>query len=212
MEAVSSHPVQRGLRLLRRGLDWLYLVCGGLGAICIIVLLGIIVAQMLARWTGQLFAGATDYAGYFMAAASFFALAYTLNYGSHIRVGLVLERLGRFRRFGELWCTTIATATAWFFCYYAIKTNFLSHKLNDVSQGQDATPLWVPQIAMSIGVVVFCIALTDHLVRLVFSKHTGVPHRAIGGLDETPEEANETMETETSPQDGAKTASVAQQE
>ena len=143
---------------------------------------------MLARWTGQLFAGATDYAGYFMAAASFFALAYTLNYGSHIRVGLVLERLGRFRRWGELWCTTIATATAWFFCYYAIKTNFLSHKLNDVSQGQDATPLWIPQIAMSVGVVVFCIALTDHLVRLIFTKHLGVPHRAIGGLDETPEE------------------------
>ena len=59
----------------RTSLDGLYLSSGLLAALCLIVILLLIVAQMIARWTGEIFPGAPSYAGYFMAAASFFALA-----------------------------------------------------------------------------------------------------------------------------------------
>ena len=67
---------------------------------------------MTARWSGQQFPGSTDYAGYCMAAASFFALAYALNRGAHIRVSLLLSALGRWRRAGEIWCFAIGSALA----------------------------------------------------------------------------------------------------
>lgn len=162
------------LRSLRRFLDGLYTLSGAVAALFLILILTIIVAQMLARWTGNVFPGATSYAGYCMAAASFFALAHALNHGAHIRVSLVLTRLGRYRRWGEIWATGVAAITATLFARYAIKANFWSHKLNDISQGQDKWPLWIPQLAMSIGTVLLAIALWDHVLRLIFSDHSGV--------------------------------------
>ena len=138
---------------LRRGLDRLYWLGGVIGAVFLCTILGLIVAQMIARWTGQVFPGSTDYSGYAMAGASFMALAYAMNRGAHIRVNLVLSKMGRWRRYSELWCYGVAALTAVFFARYAIKTNIGSAKWNDISQGLDATPLWIPQILMSVGTV-----------------------------------------------------------
>lgn len=162
------------LRLLRKTLDTLYLAGGILGGLFLLTILGLIVAQMVARWTGQVFPGATNYAGYAMAGASFFSLAYALNKGAHIRVTLVLGALGRWRRYGEIWCYAVASVTAVFFARYAIKTNFGSAEWNDISQGQDATPLWIPQIVMSIGATLLAVALIDHFLRVLLTDHKGV--------------------------------------
>ena len=158
-----------GRRAPRRWLDALYRLCGALAAVFLVLILIIIVTQMAARWTGHTFPGATNYAGYCMAASAFFALAYALNHGAHIRVNLLLARMGRARRWGEAWCFGVGSAIAVFFAGYAIKTTYWSWKLNDVSQGQDAWPLWIPQIPMSVGTAVFAIALIDHLVRILFA-------------------------------------------
>jgi len=40
-------------------------------------------------------------------------------------------------------------------------------KFNDISQGNDATPLWIPQIGMALGAAVLLIAMVDELVRLI---------------------------------------------
>lgn len=162
------------LRTIRRALDALYFGCGVIAAGFLVVMLGIIVAQMLARWTGHVFPGATSYAGYAMAGASFFAFAHALNRGAHIRVGLLLTAVGRHRRWLELWCFAIGTAAAWFLARYAINMVWWSWKLGDVSQGQDATPLWIPQSLMAFGSVVFAIALTDHLLRIIFAGDHGI--------------------------------------
>ena len=161
-------------RTVRRALDAIYAAAGAVAALFMIAILLIIVLQMVARWTGQTFPGATNYAGYCMASASFFALAYALNHGSHIRVTLLLGKLGRWRRWGEIWCYAVAAVTATFFARYAMKANYWSEKLNDISLGQDATPIWIPQIAMSIGTVILALALWDHLIRILFSAHAGV--------------------------------------
>lgn len=157
---------------LRRGLDGLYYGCGLLAAGCLIAILLIIVAQMVARWTGATFPGATSYAGYAMAAASFFAFAHALNRGAHIRVSILINALeGRARWLLDLWCFTIGTALAWYLARYTVKAVYWSWKLGDVSQGQDATPLWIPQLPMAIGAIVFAVALTDHLVHLVATRN-----------------------------------------
>ena len=159
---------------LRRWLDALYQACGAIGACFLIAMLAIIVLQMAARWTGQTFPGSTDYAGYCMAGASFFALAYALNRGSHIRVSLFLNRLGRFRRYGEIWCFGIASALGCYFAWYAVKAVYWSHKLHDISQGQDATPIWIPQLVMAAGTIVLAIALVDNLVSQILAGHDNI--------------------------------------
>lgn len=156
------------LKALRKGLDGLYLASGVLASLCLIAILLLIVVQMLARWTGEVFPGAPDYAGYAMAAASFLAFANALNKGSHIRVSLLLNHLPeRARRWMEIWCFGIGAAVMWYFVWYARKFVYWSWKFNDISQGQDKTPLWIPQMALFIGAVIFAIALTDHLINLI---------------------------------------------
>jgi len=157
-------------RSVRTLLDRIYFGCGIIAALFLISILSLIVIQMLARWTGEVFPGAPDYAGYCMAAASFFAFAHALNRGAHIRVSMLINSVGpKMRRLLETWCFAIATALGWYFVYYATKATFWSWKFHDVSQGQDATPLWIPQSAMVIGGTIFAIALTDHLIHVLIS-------------------------------------------
>lgn len=161
-------------RALRRVLDGLYLAGGVVAALFLIAILAIIVLQMLARWTGQVFPGATDYAGYCMAAASFFAFAYALNHGAHIRVSLVLSAMGDKRRWGEMFCFGVATVIATYFAYYAVKGTYVSWRWNEISQGLDKTPIWIPQISMAVGAVLLAVAFWDHMVRLIVHGWHGI--------------------------------------
>lgn len=156
---------------MRALLDGLYRISGALAGCALLALLTVIVAQMVARWSGIAFPGSTDYAGYLMAAASFFALGYALGHRAHIRVNLLLSRLGRFRRGGEIWCLVMGSGLTIYFAWFALKANYLSWLLNDISQGQDATPLWIPQLVMSIGTVILAIAMLDHLCRALRGTH-----------------------------------------
>lgn len=162
------------LRTLRRILDALYLAGGIVAALFLCAILIIIVLQMLARWTGNVFPGATDYAGYCMAGASFFAFAYTLNHGAHIRVSLFLTALGRYRRWGELWCFAIGAALSTYVAWFAVKGTQISFRFNELSQGLDATPIWIPQISMVAGTVLLAIAFWDHLFQIVFAGSEGI--------------------------------------
>jgi len=57
---------------MRNFLDKLYLGSAYFAAINLILILLIICTQMMARWTGFTFPGATAYAGYAMANSAFF--------------------------------------------------------------------------------------------------------------------------------------------
>ncbi len=159
---------------VRRGLDALYDAAGIVAAVCLVALLVVIVLQMAARWTGVEFPGSTQYAGYLMASSSFLAFAHALNRGAHIRVSLFVQALGARRFWGELWCFLIGSAAACYLAYYAVRFVYWSHKLHDISQGQDMTPLWIPQIPMAAGAVLLALCFLDNLVTLVLTRHDNI--------------------------------------
>jgi TRAP-type C4-dicarboxylate transport system permease small subunit len=109
--------------------------------------------------------GTDAYAGYFMAGAGFLALAHTLVRGEHIRVSLVLEHAGAsLKRALERWSLAVASLLAIAFAWYSVRLAWQSYALHDISTGNDATPLWIPQLSMAIGNVVLAIAFIDQLV------------------------------------------------
>ncbi|MGH7005238.1 MAG: TRAP transporter small permease, partial [Alphaproteobacteria bacterium] len=109
--------------------------------------------------------GTDAYAGYAMAACSFLALAHTLKKGEHIRVELILQKVGpKFRRALQLWSYFVATLLAALFAIYSVKLAVQSYSFDDISTANDATPLWIPQIAMAAGTIVLFIAFVDELV------------------------------------------------
>tara|TARA_R110002074_G_scaffold4367_6_gene21655 strand:- start:1196 stop:1720 length:525 start_codon:yes stop_codon:yes gene_type:complete len=156
------------MNILRRLLDFIYFASGALAAVSLVAILLLIVVQMVARWTGEVFPGAASYAGYAMAAASFLAFANALNRGAHIRVSVLLNALPAGpKRLLEIWCFGLAAAIAWYFTYYAYWFVYWSWKFNEVSQAQDATSLWIPQSVMVVGGGILAVALTDNLLYLI---------------------------------------------
>jgi TRAP-type C4-dicarboxylate transport system permease small subunit len=140
---VWRQPAKRALVPVWRVLDRVYLFSGILSAGFMMLILLLIVAQMIARWSGLTFPGSTEYAGYAMAGTSFFALSYALMRGSHIRVSIFLNMNRHTRFWLDALATLIAAVTATYFARYAVKTNIMSVILNDRTQGQDFTPEWV---------------------------------------------------------------------
>jgi TRAP-type C4-dicarboxylate transport system permease small subunit len=150
---------------VRRALDALYDGAAWLAALFMIALLVAVLLSIAGRELHFHVRGTDAYAGYFMAAAGFLALAHTLKCGEHIRVTLLLTALPRAaRRALELWALGCATALAGLLAFYAGRLAWQSRAFNDISTGNDATPLWIPQLAMAVGTLILFIAFADEFV------------------------------------------------
>lgn len=151
--------------MLRRALDALYDGAAALAALAMVGLLGMVLLSIFSRQVGFNVPGIDAYAGYLMAAAGFLALAHTLKRGEHIRVTLLVGRLrGGMRRAFELWSLAAATLLAGLMAFYSARLVWQSHSFHDISTSNDATPLWIPQLAMAVGSIVFAIAFADELL------------------------------------------------
>ncbi|HMT17917.1 MAG TPA: TRAP transporter small permease [Ottowia sp.] len=151
---------------MRRFLDFLYDGAAWLAALAMIGVLLMVLTSILGRLLDFHLPGTDAYAGYSMAAAGFLALAHTLKKNEHIRVTLLIGRLtGGARRGLELWALTAAVLLAGLFAWFSLRLVWQSHQFNDMSTGNDATPLWIPQIAMAVGTVLLFVAFVDEWVQ-----------------------------------------------
>ncbi len=151
--------------LMRRALDTLYNAAAYLAALLLVGTLAMVLLGVFGRLFGFQLRGTDAYAGYCMAGAGFLALAHTLTRGDHIRVGLVLEHAGVQGRKGlEVWSLAAAAVLSTLFATFSVRLAWQSYALHDISTGNDATPLWLPQLTMAAGTVIFAIAFVDQLV------------------------------------------------
>lgn len=138
----------------------LALSCASMVAAFITVALGIV--ARLANWN---LPGLDAYAGYAIAAALFLALPSTLIKGEHIRVTLLLERAPQRLRQGlEWWSLAAALALTVYMAWFAVRLVWVSYVTHDVSSAADASPLWIPQVAMALGCLGFAMAFAQALV------------------------------------------------
>jgi TRAP-type C4-dicarboxylate transport system permease small subunit len=150
---------------MRRFLDTLYEGAAWLAALFMVGLLVMVLLSVVSRLLHFHVPGTDAYAGYLMAGAGFLALAHTLKKGEHIRVTLLLSSLtGKARRSMEVWALAAACALAALSAFYSCRLVWQSHVFNDISTGNDATRLWIPQLGMAAGTVILLIAFIDELV------------------------------------------------
>ena len=160
---------------MRRLLDFLYDASAWLAALAMVGVLSMVLLSIVSRQVGFHVPGTDAYAGYAMAAAGFLALAHTLKRNEHIRVTLLLGRLeGGARRALEMWALSASVLLGGLFAFYSVRLAWVSRTLNDISTGNDATPLWLPQLAMAIGTVILLVALVDEWVLGLRGKHQSV--------------------------------------
>ncbi len=150
---------------MRKFLDALYLSAAALAALFMVGLLVMVLLSIISRQLQFHVPGTDAYAGYFMAASGFLALAHTLKRGEHIRVTLVINALkGRWKRGLEIWALGAATLLAMLFAFYSVRLSWQSYSFHDISTSSDATPLWIPQIAMALGTIILAVAFVDEFI------------------------------------------------
>ena len=144
-----------------------------LAALFMVGLLVMVLLSVISRLMHFHVPGTDAYAGYLMAGAGFLALAHTLKKGEHIRVTLLLSSLnGGAKRGMEIWALSAASALAALSALYSCRLVWQSHVFNDISTGNDATRLWIPQLSMAAGTVILLIAFIDELVMEVRGQRT----------------------------------------
>ena len=158
-------------RSINRNLNRLYKFSGYLAAFFLILVAVFILIGISSRIFGFYIRGLAEYSGYSMAAASFYALAYTFVEGGHIRITLFLEKASKkYKRFLEIWCLIIATIFSGYLSFYLWKMLIISYDFQERSEGADEILIWIPQTSVSIGSLIFFIAVFHKLVLTITNK------------------------------------------
>lgn len=172
---------------MRKGLDLLYRVSGGIAAFFLFMIAVTIVAQVAGRVFGFTI-DSTESGGFFLAGTTFMGMAYTLKSGSHVRVSLLVSKLkGVAAWAAEIWICLFAA----FGCAYLTWQTFWmvrdSWRFGDLSPGLLAVPFWIPQSVMLGGLAILTIAFVDELVLVLTGGVPGyaAPHdTALEGIEE----------------------------
>lgn len=147
---------------MRNTLNFIYQSSAWVAAAAMVGVLVMVLLSILGRLLHFHLPGTDAYAGYAMAGAGFMALAHTLKKGEHIRVTLIIGKLtGNAKKGLEMWALSAAVSLSGLFAFYAWRLVMQSREFNDISTGNDATPLWIPQIFMAVGTTVLLVAFMD---------------------------------------------------
>ncbi|MEQ1776141.1 MAG: TRAP transporter small permease [Burkholderiales bacterium] len=153
---------------LRRALDQLYAVSGAAAAVCLAGICVLMLAQAFAREAGILIRGADDISAWLCAGSAFLALGHTFRNGELIRVGLWVERLRpATRRRAEVVALSMAACCTGYMTWAIAHFVFESWKFNEVAQGLIKIPIWIPQMSLVIGTLIFLIAVLDELAAVL---------------------------------------------
>jgi len=150
---------------MRVFLNRIYDSAAALAALFMCAMLVMVLLSIVGRELNFHIRGTDAYAGYCMAASGFLALAHTLKRGEHIRVTVLISRFqGGWLKGIELWALGIATLLSSLLAYYSVRLSWQSYTFHDISTSNDATPLWIPQIAMALGTLILAISFVDEFI------------------------------------------------
>ena len=157
---------------INNNLNKLYRFSGYLAAFFLILVAVFILIGISSRIFGFYIRGLAEYSGYCMAAASFYALAFTFVEGGHIRITLFLEKASsNFKRFLEIWCLIVASIFSAYLSFYLWKMLFISYDFQERSEGADEILIWIPQTSVAIGSLIFFIAVLHKFILTIYNKN-----------------------------------------
>ena len=149
----------------------LYRLSGYFAAFFLVLVAVFILTGIASRIFGFYIRGLAEYSGYCMAAASFFALAYTFVEGGHIRITLFLEKIsGTKKKLLEIWCLIISSFFSGYMAFYFPKMLIISYKFQERSEGADEILIWIPQTSVAIGSSIFFVCIFHKLILTTLNK------------------------------------------
>lgn len=174
--------------MLARALDLLYRAAGVLAGVFLVAIAVIVTAQIVARLFDTIIPSADQFAGFCLAATSFLGLAYSFRSGSHIRVTLFVRHLDRRTgRAALVLALLVAGATSAVFAWHTVRMVSQNLARGEVTLGLVPVPLWVPQLGMALGVLLFAAAVLEDLVRALAGREPVFARGEDAGPDTGPD-------------------------
>ncbi len=144
----------------------IYAASGIAAGAMILCICALILAQIVARSLGEVLPGVDEISISAFVAAIFLGLPYTFWTGGHIRADIFIRMLNpRWRLIVSTIVHVLAIGFVAFFVYFAVDLAWNSYLRATRFQGLLGSPLWIPQSAMVIGLVLFEVSLLHSLVR-----------------------------------------------
>lgn len=152
-------------------------LAAGLSSACILITLGLVTISSIKRWLGfGGILGTDEIAGYLLVVIVYFGLAYTFEKDGFVRVELLYQRFrGRFKQLVDIFIHLISLAYWLLLLYYGWELAKTSFHGNVRSVGLLTFPLYIPQGAVVLGLLILIVAMLSKTISLVtspfFRKH-----------------------------------------
>jgi TRAP-type C4-dicarboxylate transport system permease small subunit len=187
MNAAAPAPI----RMLLDGLDRLSRLDGWLGAVCLVLLTCLMLAEVIVRAASGVvpfipasIPVAWEWSSYLMAATFTFGAAMTLRAGGHIRVTLLLANATPgLRRLLEFGAALVGFAFTAFLAYAMVKFTMTSYERGQTSISS-GTPLWPAQMVVTFGIFLLASQFFARLLQTVFGLPLEDPRMKVGNSAE----------------------------
>lgn len=164
---------------------WTAAVFGIMSALATLAIVGVFVAEVVARWTGNPF-DPTNLVSGLLVAAVFTGMAWTTIRGEHISVQFISERFGpRVGRVLDILIWSLGSA----YLVWLVIASFQTAAMNTwpvpemVPDGVGLAPRWHWRWVLAIGMVPFALVALLNLARALLGRH---PYDDVERPDEGP--------------------------
>jgi TRAP-type C4-dicarboxylate transport system permease small subunit len=172
--ADTNRTAPQPLRAVLHGLDVVTRLDGWLGALCLLLLTLLMLAEVIVRALSGIFPAvpasipvAWEWSSYLMAATFTFGAAMTLRAGGHIRVSLLLAKAPSWaKRLFEVFSSTVAMAFMAFLAWSMIKFTMGSYERGQTAISSN-TPLWIPQAVVTFGMILLALQFLARLIEAI---------------------------------------------
>lgn len=111
---------------------------------------------------------ADEYSGYFYLASIFLGLGYTFKEDGHIRINVLTSKFSkRGKRYIDIFAGSITLVLLIFIFYRSILLVHDSYSFDMVSETVSETPIYLTQLAMPLGLFLFCLAILSFILRRI---------------------------------------------
>jgi TRAP-type C4-dicarboxylate transport system permease small subunit len=170
-------------RAILRGID---IACGiGAGvaaisaALLALILIGEVIFTSFFAWSQP---WAVEYAIYLQCFVLFCGAGWTLRQGGHIRVAILMQALPPgAARLLDMLGTTFAIGMIGFAAWALWQQFFRTFEFGSTSFYPMATPIWIPQGMLTLGVTLLLLAFVARLARLVLDEPADLSAGLTGG-------------------------------
>ena len=165
LKRTENKMLKRYFLKFDKGLNTLGVLLSSLFVIALVAL--ILLEIVLRTFFDKSTMFADEYSGYFYLASVFLSLGFAFREKAHIRINILTSRLknAKLRKAVDIYAGVVTFFVILFILYRVILMCIDSYEFEILSEGVSATPIYLTQIPMIVGLFIFVISILAFIIK-----------------------------------------------